>query len=576
MRTVIVGAFLLCTTALTGRDLSSDEQSKPPARNLEVVIVAVEDFQDNDYQNDLLNENIGETTDDVIKFFKAHFPNAQFVIRRDKDEKTQQMNDENTTSPKLKEFFSSEFPRIVASNITALFVLSHGEALPYADGTSDSDLRIITSDTEKKKFPAKTLSLSNDIVANLRGLPRGSFVFGYIDTCHGGAAHSVALATDVAIESARGMKLSMWAASLADAYDFQVNFTKALVRFWQKPPPLGNQCTDPNVVPSVIRDEINEMLVAAKSSPLKPQEGIPEPLVDSTTYMCIETFNADNAILDVMNGNQEPVQVYVRADSPGFPRVYAVKQTSAAFIWVPRGLYALEVFRHGSSLGPEVHFDLRKQEIQFYDVPGQLLAARAMNLEKAANAIDSLGGDPSHVDPIRQQALEAFEATQDLVEADRIAQFMGAPQPPSGLEVRISDVREQAVARQGRTFPAGIPVPNKEPKRRAVTATFDYDFGRTRACSPSIKRRCVKQFNVYDVSWYSRIKLFSIDAPVGEVKFRKSLSGTSGPLELKSRKTYKFAVTAVAANGEESDLSKPAKWERIARWIAISEHSLAQ
>jgi hypothetical protein len=36
--------------------------------------------------------------------------------------------------------------------------------------------------------------------------------------------------------------------------------------------------------------------------------------------------------------------------------------------------------------------------------------------------------------------------------------------------------------------------------RHSVTVTFDYNFGLTPTCSEKVTEKCVKQFNVYDIS----------------------------------------------------------------------------
>ena len=51
--------------------------------------------------------------------------------------------------------------------------------------------------------------------------------------------------------------------------------------------------------------------------------------------------------------------------------------------------------------------------------------------------------------------------------------------------------------------------------RHTITFTFDYDFGTTPPCSAEVKKRCVQQFNFYDISGgvAKRVKLGSFPCP---------------------------------------------------------------
>ncbi len=112
---VLVVSFFLCVRA--------HAQLPPltPDKQLEVVIISVENFDDPQYQNALLQTNIQKATDQLINFFSTRFPTAKRTVLRGHDE---------TTSGHLTEFFRGTFRQLVNGNITLLFILSHGEALP--------------------------------------------------------------------------------------------------------------------------------------------------------------------------------------------------------------------------------------------------------------------------------------------------------------------------------------------------------------------------------------------------------------------------------------------------------------
>jgi hypothetical protein len=100
------------------------------------------------------------------------------------------------------------------------------------------------------------------------------------------------------------------------------------------------------------------------------------------------------------------------------------------------------------------------------------------------------------------------------------------------------------------------------PVKHAVTVTFDYDFTVTHACSAAVTKKCVAQFNVYDISGGKPYKLFTISAPSGAKGPVKGISGDSQPLLFESGK-HLFAVTAQTAGGEESSPRACSTWASV-------------
>ena len=387
-----------------------------------------------------MNESRGQVN--LAEFFKTNFPAANLTIVRDKQKNGQTVDDE-TKSGNLRDFFNFKFPSIANDNITVLFLLSHGEAKPSENHSSDSDLLIMASDTPKgDPFHSKTLSLTHDIIGRLTDLKPGSFIVGYIDTCQAAAAHSVPLATMAAIAGERGTKMNIWAASLADEYAFQASFTRALVELWQKPadsPPSNGvpRCTDTTWSPSKIRDEISELL--SKQNPplsLKENEGLPTLLLQSApTLLCLETFAADSAIVTVSNESDATIHVVLtpEADPKSAPQFRtAVDKDSAAVMRVTRIPYDLRVISEDNSLIYHDRWDLAAKTIQSYDVPGEHPDDHltAMNLERGADAGESLGADPRDVGAFRQLAMGTYEIAKDDKNADRVARLMGALNHP--------------------------------------------------------------------------------------------------------------------------------------------------
>ena len=88
--------------------------------------------------------------------------------------------------------------------------------------------------------------------------------------------------------------------------------------------------------------------------------------------------------------------------------------------------------------------------------------------------------------------------------------------------------------------------------QHTITATLNYDFTADNACSSTVTTGCVKQFNIYDLSSATPLKLFSIAAPAGANGAVTGITGTSAALTLRSG-VHSFGATAQMADGTESD-----------------------
>jgi hypothetical protein len=98
-----------------------------------------------------------------------------------------------------------------------------------------------------------------------------------------------------------------------------------------------------------------------------------------------------------------------------------------------------------------------------------------------------------------------------------------------------------------------------------ITVKFDYDFGKTPACSATVKTACVQEFIAYDISAgvQKRSKLFEIPLPakpVGRVPGITWKSPTK--LDFESGK-HLLSVVAREPNGTES------KHRACTTWIEI-------
>jgi hypothetical protein len=94
-------------------------------------------------------------------------------------------------------------------------------------------------------------------------------------------------------------------------------------------------------------------------------------------------------------------------------------------------------------------------------------------------------------------------------------------------------------------------IPTVGQATHVVTATFNYDFTADNACSTTVVTSCVKQFNVYDITTGSAVKLFSVIAPSGANGPITGIKGSSGSLTIKGG-THTFSITVVMADGTET------------------------
>jgi hypothetical protein len=112
---------------------------------------------------------------------------------------------------------------------------------------------------------------------------------------------------------------------------------------------------------------------------------------------------------------------------------------------------------------------------------------------------------------------------------------------------------------------AGFSAPHRaDGSRHSVTVTFDYNFGLTPACSEKVTDKCVKQFNVYDISAgvEHRTRLFTIPVDPASKGIIKGITGTSPELLFAPGKH----LISVVAQTPSDQKSAP---EACTAWIEI-------
>ena len=152
-------------------------------------------------------------------------------------------------------------------------------------------------------------------------------------------------------------------------------------------------------------------------------------------------------------------------------------------------------------------------------------------------------------------ALLTVEVSLARAQGSTPQQATGATQTQSGQSGATgpSGQATRAPAPGDECHPSGL--------KHCVTVSFTYDFAPMHACSAKVKRNCIDQFNVYDVSGGAdkRIKLFSIPAPAGAATVVKDITGRSPLLTFEPGK-HELAVTAQIIGGKESATLAATVW----------------
>ncbi|HXW62011.1 MAG TPA: hypothetical protein VEJ45_05385 [Candidatus Acidoferrales bacterium] len=109
------------------------------------------------------------------------------------------------------------------------------------------------------------------------------------------------------------------------------------------------------------------------------------------------------------------------------------------------------------------------------------------------------------------------------------------------------------------------------PVAHTISVTFDYDFDQTPACTAEIKRRCVQQFVVYDISSGAKhaYQIGRVDLPDHPYGQKRGIAGKTDPHVFESGKH----LIAVAAREPEPQPypveSTTAGCSSCATWVSI-------
>jgi hypothetical protein len=135
----------------------------------------------------------------------------------------------------------------------------------------------------------------------------------------------------------------------------------------------------------------------------------------------------------------------------------------------------------------------------------------------------------------------------------------GGQNSPPPTPARQSTVPPQSPA-------AGAIVSPSETSHGAhtVTVTFDYDFGKTPACTTTVTKGCVQQFIAFDISAGTKHPpiLFPIPLPPNPVGVVHGITKTGPPIDFESGK-HLISVSAMSPDGTHSRRSLCTTWITI-------------
>jgi hypothetical protein len=117
------------------------------------------------------------------------------------------------------------------------------------------------------------------------------------------------------------------------------------------------------------------------------------------------------------------------------------------------------------------------------------------------------------------------------------AQASGKLTPPAPSQSAAQVPTQPASATQTPEAPPQV-------VQRTVSVTFDYDFSTFPPCSTKVTKKCIQQFNVWEVSAPTPIFLFSIPVSPGAKGLVKGITGTAAKKRALFTGPHRFGVSA--------------------------------
>ena len=333
-----------------------------PQRKLQVVIVAVTQFDDKHWENPTLELSIEKSANDLQQFFQTKFPPSQVEIHvlKSRDE---------TTHDSIQHFLRGPFVNIASGSVTLFFVLSHGVPKSAPNPLFTQDLQIVTSDTSYATGD-RGFSVSKDLFPEFVGLNEpGSIVLAFLDTCYSGAAHNLSMSLQKEQAQRFGLRIMMMASSLSETQSYRATFTEALIDLW-KLPTSGSSCTSEYQAPDKLRESIRRQL---DPQPLGPTEGLPKVVVPYLGNLCLESFSADSGLVVFFNRLPHEVAALIGGNANSPYSSVPMQQDDIIPYRLPRKIYTLDVVRADGQRDADAGAFPQSVDLNTYPVSFELL-----------------------------------------------------------------------------------------------------------------------------------------------------------------------------------------------------------
>jgi hypothetical protein len=328
------------------------DENSSSSQPLRVTVVAVQHFaRESGLENSTLSESIGLAASSIKEFFRKHY-NVEPHVSSAPEQTTAEcirntLNDLSNDSEKL---------------IHIVFLISHGQQQNRPGSANDSQLLLAGSDAS-----GSTIS-GQEIIQYLTQVRAGASVFLFIDACHSAAIKSLALQRWLDSQKNLNVHFMILASSQADKDSYNARFSRALIRLWERDDACRTFGSD---IPEKLATELRDLASLEEPQPaqrMPAPEQLPVLVYPYGDGFCIEAFQADRALLLLVNPTFEAVSVTIRPLSGTTQKIQTAQVAGVQSfpIALRREQYAIEIAR-GSGKFRDTRFktvDLGKQHVQ--------------------------------------------------------------------------------------------------------------------------------------------------------------------------------------------------------------------
>lgn len=379
--------------------------SQGQGANVNVVIVAVSEFKNQEYENLLLSSKIKSNAVALRDFFKLHIPGANIVFFNSAD---------STSHQNLHRFFRTEFEKIASKSLTLLFVISHGISRSSDNPVFASDLLVVTSDTDPSNLNTTTISVNRDIIGSIELLPPGSVVLTFLDTCHSGAVDNMSLRIQSTLQNYYGIKMMLIASTLSREKAYQASFTSALVEMWNESNSVA--CLSDYQISNEIRARLKKHLQ------LEADEGHANVVIPYCGNLCIDSFAKHSGLVLFFNPNKIALTASIKDLDSEFINEYPIAAQDVVPIRLSPVRYSCKVSQSSNQIA-SFDIDLKAKPLNYYLLGSYIsLSMMAPAFEKGYTYANLAGINEEITESLRRNAYSAYVNAGDYVNSARIDQ----------------------------------------------------------------------------------------------------------------------------------------------------------